>query len=187
MHLKLVSFRNMRQAVFLRRIAQLRREVSGCGWSDCLSAVDAAVRAENEGCFSESWRSPSRGCRKTLLELIASGHEGHLSAEQAEGHYASLVANVPQGNFSQSQLDSEELDFALYARNEAYPDERDSLSADLRNFRSKRADAQTSAGKHDANMQYAREAIDHLRALAAKDLQVALAIVDEARQQHLGQ
>lgn len=177
----------MRQAVFLRRLKRLRHEVSGSGWADCLSAVDAAAQAENEGCFSESWRSPSRGCRKTLLELISSGHEGYLAAERAETRYAALIANVPPTSLPrQSQLDSVEMDFLSYARNDAYVDERDRLNADLQDFRSKRADLQSSAAEHEANMQHARKAIDHLRALAAKDIHVAHAIVDEARQQHLG-
>ena len=149
--------------------------------------MDAAAQAENEGCFSESWRSPSRGCRKTLLELISSGHEGYLAAEQAETRYAALVANVPPTSLpQQSQLDSAEMGFLSYARNDAYVDERGELNSNLKDFRDKRAGLESSITEHEANMQQAREAIDHLRALAAKDLQVAHAIVDEARQQHLG-
>ena len=170
----------MRQATFLRRLDKLRVQVVNCGWDACLAVIDASAKAEMDGCFSEAPWSPSRGCRKTLLELIESGHEGHLAAQAAQMQYAGMVAEDRGRDRSElTRIASIENSFSERKRGGA-------SRRDVREFRKKQSKYAAAESEHAANMAKARQAIDELRGLAVNDLSIAREIVDEARRQHRG-
>ena len=142
--------------------------------------MEAAAEADREGCFSEALGSPSRGCRKVLLELIESGHQGHLSAQQAQNQFTGLVAE-------DSKRDRSELSRITSLENSLSERRRGGASRkDARAFGKKQIKYTAATSEHVANMDKARQAISELRNLAANDLRVARQIVDEARRQRQG-